>query len=221
VATAFFLQLGLAAALGGSVLLSRDARSAEAPRSAQASRSVQAPPSWSASLQASVIIGTIAFAVLPAWTLEKPLVPVHLEEVDGMYYGDEGTAEGVPFHWTREYGTVFVPAAVRTVDIPLRSPIAAVTKQPTLVEIRSGGRTVVENVLVGEHWQDVRINLPSPEPPLQISRISLRSNQTARAAELIPGSSDERVVGVQVGDYKIIRSSWEFVPKPASAQAPP
>src|SRR5207302_9610345 len=95
--------------------------------------------------------GTIAFAVLPAWTLEKPMVPVHLEEVDGMYYGDEGTAEGVPFHWTREFGTVVVPRTARTIDLPLRSPIAASTKEPTLVDVSVGGRILV-NASIGGSW---------------------------------------------------------------------
>ena len=85
--------------------------------------------------------GTIAFAVLPAWTLEKPLLPVHLEEVDGMDHADEGSAEDRPFHWTRGYGTVYAPATARVIDLPLRSPIAALTREPTLVEITVGGRT--------------------------------------------------------------------------------
>jgi len=161
-----------------------------------------------------IAAGTIAFAILPAWTLEKPLVPVHLEEVDGMYYADEGAAEDLPFHWTREYGTVYVPNRFRVIDLPLRSPIAAVTKTPTLVEITLGGKTLV-NKLVGEHWTTVRLNLPSPEPPLLFNRISLKVNRTARVADLIPGSADQRIVGVQVADYNIIVVAWEFVPKPA------
>lgn len=161
-----------------------------------------------------ILAGTIAFAVLPAWTLEKPLVPVHLEEVDGMYYGDEGAAENLPFNWTRDYGTVYVPNRARVIDLPLRSPLAAITKEPTLVEITLGGKTLV-NQLVGEHWTVVRLNLPSPEPPLLFNRISLKVNRTARVADLIPGSTDQRVVGVQVAAYDIIQVAWEFVPKPA------
>jgi hypothetical protein len=166
------------------------------------------------------VIGAIAFAVLPAWTLEKPMAPVHLEEVDGMYYGDEGAAEGVPFHWTRRYSSLYADARARTIDVPLRSPIAGLTKEPTLVEITTGGKTMV-NTLVGDKWMMVRLNLPSPEPPLQVSRVNFRVNHAARVAELIPGSNDQRVVGVQVGDIRIIRVAWEFVPKPAGAQALP
>ena len=147
------------------------------------------------------------------------MVPVHLEEVDGMYYGDEGTAEGVPFRWTREYASFFVPNKDRTIDVPLRSPIAALTKQPTLVEITSGGKTLI-NALVDDKWSTFRLSLPSPEPPLMFSRINLKVNHTAKVSDLVPGSRDQRVVGVQLGDFSIVLVAWEFVPKPAGAQAP-
>ena len=201
VAATFFLQLALAASLGGSALLN-------GPPKGGHYRRVKTPiPLW----PTVPVIGTIAFAVLPAWTLEKPMVPVHLEEVDGMYYGDEVTAEGVPFRWTRQFSSFFVPNNARTIDVPLRSPIAALTKEPTGVEITSGGKTLI-NVLVGDKWTTVRLTLPSPEPPLMFNRVNLRTNHTAKVADLVPGSSDQRVVGLQIGEYSIIRIAWEFVP---------
>ena len=147
------------------------------------------PPKGGHYVRIATVLGTIAFAVLPAWTLEKPLVPVHLEEVDGMYYGDEGTADGRPFHWTREYASFFVPNKARTVDVPLRSAIAALTKEPTLVEITSGGKTLI-NALVDDKWSTVRLTLPSPEPPLLFSRINLKVNHTAKVAENTGNVSD-------------------------------
>jgi hypothetical protein len=218
VAAAFFLQLALVASLGGSNLLNTDRiHPAVSGRPKDGHDRWKTPiPMW----PAVPVIGTIAFAVLPAWTLEKPMVPVHLEEVDGMYYGDEGTAEGVPFHWARKYGTVYVPTRVRTIDLPLRAPIAAVLHEPSLVEISVGGKILV-NARVGASWTNVRVNLPSPEPPIQFTRINLRANHTARVADLVPGSKDDRVVGVQVGDYSILVVAWEFVPKPAGAQTSP
>ncbi len=234
VATVFFAQLALAASLGGSALLNH-----LSVGRGRLQPAVESPPNGGRYLPGAkggrylVAAGTIAFAVLPAWTLEKPLVPVHLEEVDGMYYGDEGTAEGVPFHWTRNYGTVYAPATARTIDLPLRSPIAALTKEPTLVEITVGGQTMA-NVLVEDKWKMVRLNLQSPEPPLQFTRINLRVNRTARVAELVPVSTDrsgdawslrpeakndQRVVGVQVGGFQILLVAWEFVPRPAGTRA--
>ena len=168
-----------------------------------------------------MVLGTIAFAVLPAWTLEKTLAPVHLEEVDGMYYGDEGMADGVPFQWTRDYGTVYVKKEVRAIDLPLRSPIAALSHEPTLVEISAGGK-ILKNALVTGEWKNVRLNLPVPEPPLLFTRVNLKINHTARVSELVPARpNDQRVVGVQVGDVQILQVSWEFVPKLAGAQAGP
>ena len=206
VAAAFFVQLALAASLGGSALLN-----APSARSVRLQPDGARPPKGGRYVRIGTVLGTTVFAVLPAWTLEKPMVPVHLEEVDGMYYGDEGTADGVPFHWTRQFSSIFVPATARTIDVPLRSPLAALTKQPTLVEIRSGGTTLL-NTEVDDKWTTVRLTLPSPEPPLQVSRISLRTNRTATVAQLVPGSHDQRVVGLQVGDFQIVLVAWEFVP---------
>ena len=209
VAAAFFFQTALAAALGGSAILNGLAKAGHYRNSADASTRVIP---W----RAITAVGTIAFAVLPAWTLEKPLVPVHLEEVDGLYYADGGIADGVPFRWTRQYASVYVPRTARVVDLPLRSPLAAITKQPTLVQITTSGITV-QNVLVTDSWKHVIIGLPPPEPPLQVSRINLRSNRTARLSELIPGTEDQREVAVQVGDVRMMVVSWEFVPKLAGA----
>ena len=206
VATACFIQLALAGSLGGSALLNRVDGSGR--------------PTPLASWRAAIVIGTIVFAVLPAWTLAKPMVPVHLEEVDGMYYGDEGTAEGVPFHWTREYSSIYAPATWRSVELPMRSPRAGITKEPTLVEISSGG-VMLLRTFVDDKWSSVTLNLPSPEPPLLFSRINLRLNHTARVSDIVPGSTDQRVVGIQVGDLRILRIAWEFVPKPAGAPASP
>ncbi len=169
--------------------------------------------------RAITAVGTIAFAVLPAWTLEKPLLPVHLEEVDGLYYADGGIADGVPFRWTRQYASLFVQKDARVVKLPLRSPLAAITKEPTLVEITVNGITL-KNVLVGDTWTYVLLGLPPPDPPLQFTRINLRANRTARVSDVIPGTEDQREVAVQVGDIGIVSVSWEFVPKPAGAREP-
>ena len=159
-------------------------------------------------------------AVLPAWTLEKPLVPVHLEEVDGMYYADGGIADEIPFRWTRKFASLYVDASTRVIEIPLRSPLAGKTKEPTLVEISSAG-VPLANVAVGDKWTWVTVSIPPSDPPLVKSRINLKSNGTARVAELIPGSNDQREVGVQLGDIRILRTAWEFVPKPVGSRESP
>ncbi|HUK33297.1 MAG TPA: O-antigen ligase family protein [Vicinamibacterales bacterium] len=213
VATTLFVQLALAAALGGSALLNGAPEAAESARDQNGVGDTTPVIPW----RTVTVVGTIAFGVLPAWTLEKPLVPVHLEEVDGMYYADGGIADDVPFQWTRQYASLYVLSSARVVELWLRSPLAGMTKEPTLVEITSGGQTLA-NALVGDKWTTVTLTLPPPEPPLVMSRINLRSNHTARVADLEPGSSDQRQVGVQVGPIRILRVSWEFVPKPSGTR---
>ena len=201
VATACFVLLALAGSLGGSSLLNQRSQSdarAMAPRKTPVAF-------WTA----ATVIGTIVFGVLPAWTLERPMVPVHLEEVDGMYYGDEGAADDVPFHWTREYASIYVPRTARVVEIPLRVPPGR--QDRIVVDLTSGG-VMRARATVGSTWSSVVITLPSPEPPLLFSRVNLQVNHVARVSDFTPGSADHRVVGVQVGDFKILRVAWEFVP---------
>jgi O-antigen ligase len=213
VAAAFFLQLALAASLGGSALLA----SADAAPGTPSWLARKTPvPLW----PTVPVIGTLAFAVLPAWTLEKPLLPVHLEEVDGMYYGDEGTADGVPFHWTRKYASLFVPRTARVIELPLRAPQQRVSPDQIVVDITVGGR-MISRAIVGTTWSRVVLTLPSPAPPLRFTRINLQVNHPYRVSDFTPGSSDQRVVGVQMGDYRILRVAWEFVPKPAGARDSP
>lgn len=210
VAMVFFFQLALAASLGGSVLLNSPSK---AGGYTKADKRVIL---W----RAITVVGTILFAVLPAWTLEKPLLPVHLEEVDGMYYADGGIADDIPFRWTRKFASLYVDASTRAIEIPLRSPLAGKTKEPTLVEISSAGVTLA-NVPVGDKWTWVTVSIPPSDPPLQKSRINLRSNRTARVSDVIPGSDDQREVAVQVGDIRILRTAWEFVPKPVGSREEP
>jgi len=216
----FFLQLALAASLGGSAMLNSPAKVGHYRRDSDYQhdsggvrlqthdeRSTRMIP-W----RVVIAVGTIAFAVLPAWTLEKPLVPVHLEEVDGMYYADGGVADGVPFRWARKYASVYVPASARVIELPLRWPLTAITKEPTEVEVSLSGKTIA-NVPVGDTWTYVTVTLPLPEPPLQFSRINLRANHTAHVSDLIPGTEDPREVALQIGDVKIVKASWEYVPR--------
>ena len=46
----------------------------------------------------------------------KPNTPVHLEEVDGFYYEPKNDEAGVPFRWTRDYASLFVPATAKRVE---------------------------------------------------------------------------------------------------------
>jgi hypothetical protein len=76
--------------------------------------------------------------------------------------------------------------------------------------------------MIGNAWTNIRLNLPSPEPPLLFSRVNLKVNRTARVKELVPGRpDDDRVVGVQVGDIRILVVAWEFVPHLNEARALP
>jgi hypothetical protein len=208
----FFFQLGLAASLGGSALLNSPAKVGHdrddiGGVGLQPDRSTPAIP-W----RAITVVGTIVFAVLPAWTLEKPLMPVHLEEVDGMYYADGGIAEDRPFLWTRQYASLFPPAQARVIEIPLRAPSSTFLGDKVVVDIMVNG-VMVSRAIVDSHWSSVVLGLPTPDPPLQKNRVNLFVDHVARISDFTPGSDDHRIVGVQVGTVGILDSAWEFVPK--------
>ncbi len=210
VAAAFFTQLALAAALGGSSLLNDAESSGRLQPATEGSRE---RPANIGRYEAIVAVGTIAFAVLPIWLNERPLVPVHLEEVDGMYYDGGGIAEGVPYRWTRQYASLFPDADWRVIEIPLRAPSSGLIGDQIVVDITSSGRQIAR-AIVGPAWSSVVLTLPSPEPPLLKNRVNLFVNHTARVSDFTPGSTDNRVVGIQVGDIRILRVAWDFVPKP-------
>src|SRR5204863_29821 len=82
---------------------------------------------------------------------------------------------------------------------PLRVPPRVGSGDRIVVDITSGG-VMRARAIVGSTWSSVVLTLPSPEPPLLFNRINLQVNHVARVSDFTPGSTDHRVVGVQVGD---------------------
>jgi O-antigen ligase len=195
VALAFFLQFALMACLGASSSLNQLVQEPGARRSHRATPAAFWP--------ALAVVGTLVLGVWPALTVVKPNTPVHLEEVDGLYYEQKFDESGVPFRWTREYGSIFVPATARRVELTLRAPAGTPPDRPVRVEITAaGGR--LNPVLVGDAWKLVTIELSPPQPPLIFNRINLKSD---------PVSGDNgRPVGIRVGDWRIARIALEVMP---------
>src|SRR5439155_5164955 len=115
VAFPFWVQFGLVAALGSSTLLNTDARRASA--AIQHER----PRARSALWTAAAALGVLVLILRPVIALREPLAPLASAAVDG-FYGWETEADGVRFRWSEEYASVFVPADVTRVEIPVRVP---------------------------------------------------------------------------------------------------
>jgi len=203
VAMVFFLQLGIVAALGGSSLLSQ----LSAPPISAPERRLPGPPAfWKGLPIAVAVAGTLVLAVWPVQTVLKPNTPVHLEEVDGFYYEPKNDDAGVPFRWTREYASLFVPATAKRVEIPVRAPAGTTAEDPVLIEVTSGGMTLVR-AWIGDAWKVLVVELNAPPPPLAFNRINIRTHRVSRV--------DGRPVGIRVGDVRISRIAYEVMPAPA------
>jgi O-antigen ligase len=209
VATVFFLQLAIVAALGGSTLLNQ---SIAAPISTAEQR-MPGPPFLSKRLSIAVAAaGTAVLAVWPAQTVLKPNTPVHLEEVDGFYYEPKNDEAGIPFWWTREYASLFVPATAKRAEIPVRAPAGTPAGDPVLIEVTSGGM-MLTRALIGDAWKVLVVELNPPPPPLAFNRINIR---TARLSQ-----DSGRPVGIRVGGVRIARIAYEVMPAPPGGRHQP
>jgi hypothetical protein len=189
VAYPFWIQLGLVWALARSTLLNATGRVVDiAPRR-----------HTMAAITASIVL-VIATAISAQ---QRPLEPPATPDVDG-FYPWETAEDGVRFRWTKQFASIFVPADVTRVYIPVRLAADPRSVPPIDVDVMVGGAHQTR-MLVGNSWADLNVPLPDAEPPTRIKRIDLRMSRTWQPALYIPGSADMRAVGVQVGEPKLFR----------------
>jgi hypothetical protein len=150
---------------------------------------------------------TAAALVIVAWspilTAREDLTPPESQAVDGLYEW-ETLEDGTRFRWTGQFASVFVPADVTRVEIPVRVPTDGRSIQPMGVEVMIAGvdhgRTMVDS-----RWAILSLPLPPVAPPLRFKRIDLRVDRVWQPALYIAGSADMRVVGLQVGEPRFGR----------------
>jgi O-antigen ligase len=194
VALAVFLQFALMAGLGASSELNRAGAATEAGR----------PHATPVALWRILgAVGTLVLGILPALSVAKPNAPVHLEEVDGLYYEQKVDEAGVPFRWTRKYASIFVPATAKRVELTMRAPAGTPGDRPVRVDITSSG-VALPPALVADAWKTVTVELIPPQPPLMFNRINLKSDSVSL--------DDGRPVGIRVSDIRIARIAWEVMP---------
>jgi hypothetical protein len=148
----------------------------------------------------------VAFAALLVATLtiaRRPLEPPASPAVDGMEPW-ETAPDGVRFRWTHGSASVFVPRDVTRVYIPVRVPTDNPRISPIAVDVREGGAPR-GRMLVGDSWAILNVELPPLQSLLGYKRVDLRMDKTWQPAIYVPGSSDLRSIGVQVGDLKLFR----------------
>jgi hypothetical protein len=133
----------------------------------------------------------------------RDIEPPQSAAVDG-FHGWETGADGKRYRWTGEYASVFVPADVVRVEIPVRMPTVIRALRPLVVTPSVAG-VASPPVHVTDSWSVISLDLPYVDPPTRFKRINLRVDRTWQPALYIPGSADLRAVGVQVGECRTFR----------------
>jgi hypothetical protein len=183
VAFPFWIVLGLVTALAGSRLFPAGER-------------VRADRSWPAIAAAIAIV--LASAAIAA---TRTLTPSDSRSVNGLWDW-QTLADGTRFRWTGAYASLFVPADVTRVYVPVRLPVDGRSLQPMGVEVMTTG-VDRGRTLVTDRWQELEI--PLPDVGLPFKRIDLKVDHTWQPALYIAGSDDFRAVGVQVGEPRLVR----------------
>jgi O-antigen ligase len=190
VAVPFWVQLAMGLGLAESALT----HAATDPRTP-----IAAPwASRATGLAAAVIV------LSAVWSARGgPLGPPSSRAVDGLYEW-ETSEDGRRFRWTEQYASLFVPADISVVYIPVRVPSDRPALSPMGVEVRVGGvrqsRTLVDNT-----WGILVVPMPEVAPPTRFKRVDLKVDRAWQPALYVAGSADFRTVGVQMGEPELAR----------------
>lgn len=190
----FWIALGLA--VGYSVIL-------QPPRAVpeEVMPGSAGPPSRDSRwlLAVALAVGGLLVVSVP-FRARQELASMDLTHVSyGLFeWGTE--RDGMHARWSGPRATLFVDGRARLVEIPLSG--TAHSGIPQQVEVRVDGR-LANRIAVGPEWQRLRTLLVG-EPSATPRRIDLTVSPTWVPAEVIPGNEDRRVLGVKVGEIKLI-----------------
>src|SRR6185295_13825981 len=107
--------------------------------------------------------------------------------------------DGRSFRWTEGYASLFVPAEVTHVYIPVRLPIDSPAVAPIGVEVATAG-VKQSRTWVNSSWSFLAVRMPDALPPARFKRVDLKMDRTWQPALYIAGNADMRRVGIQVGE---------------------
>ena len=192
VAYSFWMLFGLMTALASSTLLNQATAAA-----VSGARRGAVQPRWRLAAAVAMLVGS------QISTARGAVSPPASRAVDG-FYGWETLKDGTRFRWTGAYASLFVPADVTRVEIPIRLPADGRAIKPMGIEVMTGsvdqGRTIV-----GAAWTIVSLRLPAASPLTRFKRVDVKVDRVWQPALYIAGSADMRPVGVQVGEPRLIR----------------
>lgn len=122
----------------------------------------------------------------------------------GVHLRETGP-DGVPYAWMAgPRAEIHAAATARGITIPLRHAIEAL-REPTRVRIVEGGRVLDDLTMSTPEWRFSSLALrPSAVPRFsRMHRLRVVIDHAWRPSEIIPGSTDGRVLGLQIGTATI------------------
>ena len=134
---------------------------------------------------------------------------VALERITFGVHGWEAGRDGVAYQWMAgRRSDILVAADVHSVVVPLRHAIE-IFRDPVHVSIEIDGRIVDQMELNTSQWRMSATALGRMRtPPLRgMHRIVIRTDRVWKPSEVIPGSGDDRVLGLQLGILTVRRES--------------
>jgi hypothetical protein len=128
-----------------------------------------------------------------------------LSHVTFGVYGRETSPDGTRYMWMNSArAEIHVRGSARSVTIPLRHPIEAF-REPTRARIDADGRRADDLALATPEWRMSTLSLrPADVPSVSgMHRIRIEIDHAWRPSEVIPHSTDERVLALQIGEVTV------------------
>ena len=119
---------------------------------------------------------TIVVALLLAAAVAYLRDPAWLIDVESGFRPWEQARDGTRFRWTSGHASFFVPAALSSIVIPIRTTMDE-GERPVTVRIAVDDWTVSAVTLTDEMWRQVTLTLP-PRPGRRVRRVDLRVDRT-------------------------------------------
>jgi hypothetical protein len=154
--------------------------------------------------QVLAMIGLLLLASVP-FRIAREMKEVDLMRVSYGFHRWERDPAGRRFRWTGRRARLHVPAHAELIELPLRG-MTAVTGKGIEVELSVDGRIVQRVWLADDSWRQVAIQMHTGTST-DVRRIDLRPSATFVPRESLPGSTDSRELGVQVGEVEVV-SNW-------------
>jgi hypothetical protein len=140
-----------------------------------------------------------------ASTLLSPDPSISLDRVMFGTHGSERLPEGIAYRWMSGPRTeMLIRSDTRKLTIPIRHAFE-VFREPARVRITTDGRVVDEMVLQTPEWRMSTTSIISDRTPafMRMHRVVISIDHAWRPSAIIPGSRDDRTLGLQIGEVQL------------------